>query len=154
VAKMHQFVKDNMSIKFYKLRDPGGFMSNFWPAKIYIYGCWWRWVEAPYQSQKTYNLAEKKLIWEATKPMQARDLGQTVTMISDWDQIKRTVMKECCLAKFLQHADLRKQLMETGTEELIEDSPVDSWWGCGKDGTGQNVLGQVLMEIREELRGE
>jgi N-glycosidase YbiA len=143
-----------MALKFYRIKDPGGFLGNFWKARMYIYGQWWNWIEAPYQSQKTYNLAEKKLIWEATKPMQARDLGQTVTMISDWDQIKRTVMKECCLAKFLQHADLRKQLMETGTEELIEDSPVDSWWGCGKDGNGRNELGQILMEIREELKGE
>jgi len=57
-------------------------------------------------------------------------------------------------SKFLQHSDLRKQLMDTGNEVLIEDSPVDWYWGCGLDGTGKNVLGQVLMQIRTELQGE
>jgi ribA/ribD-fused uncharacterized protein len=75
-------------------------------------------------------------------------------MRPDWDEYKRFVMKECCMAKFLQHPELRKQLMDTGDEELMEDSPVDWYWGCGADGTGKNVLGQVLMEIREELKGE
>jgi predicted NAD-dependent protein-ADP-ribosyltransferase YbiA (DUF1768 family) len=44
--------------------------------------------------------------------------------------------------------------MDTGTEELIEDSPVDYYWGCGADGSGKNMLGKLLMELREELKGE
>ena len=75
-------------------------------------------------------------------------------MRPDWDQVKRQVMKECVLAKFLQHKDLRDQLIATGDEVLIEDSPIDYYWGCGADDSGQNVLGQVLMEVRQELRGE
>lgn len=143
-----------MAIKFYRLRDPFGCFGNYYKARMYIYGRWWNWNEAPYQSAKTFIQAEKDKIWEATKANDSRLLGQEVTMRPDWDQVKRSVMKECCLAKFLQHPDLRKLLMETGTEELMEDSPVDWYWGIGKDGTGQNVLGQVLMEIREELKGE
>lgn len=143
-----------MEFKFYRIKEPGGFLGNFWRARMFIYGRWWDWVEAPYQAEKTSVQAEKDLIWAATKPMEARNLGQKVTMRPDWDAVKRSVMKECCLAKFLQHPDLRKQLMETGDMTLIEDSPVDWYWGCGKDGTGQNVLGQVLMELREELKGE
>lgn len=143
-----------MSIKFYRVKDPYGFLGNFYPSKMFIYGRWWKWVEAPYQAAKTVVLEERDAICCAEKPMEARNLGQKVTMVSDWDHLKREVMKECCLAKFLQHPDLRKQLMETGTEELIEDSPIDSWWGCGKDGNGRNELGKILMEIREALKGE
>jgi N-glycosidase YbiA len=142
-----------MTIKFYRTKDPYGFMGNFYRARMFIHGRWWNWVEAPYQAAKTVIPAEKQLIWETTKPMEVRNIGQTVTMVSNWDEIKRQVMKDCCMAKFLQHADLRKQLLET-TDDLMEDSPVDWYWGCGKDGTGQNVLGQVLMEIRQELQGE
>jgi len=143
-----------MSIKFYRTRDPHGYLGNYYRARMFMYGRWWNWNEAPYQSAKTIVQAEKDAIWEATKANDTRLLGQKVTMRPDWDQVKRSVMKECCMAKFLQHSELRKQLIETGTEELIEDSPVDWYWGCGKDGTGQNVLGQVLMEIRTELQGE
>jgi ribA/ribD-fused uncharacterized protein len=140
-----------MAILFYKIKDLGGFMSNFYPSKMFIYGRWWKWVEAPYQSAKTVNLEEKELIWNAETARIARDLGQKVSMVHDWDKIKREIMKECCMAKFLQNPDLRQQLIQTGKEELIEDTPHDSFWGNGADGTGQNVLGKVLMEVRDEF---
>jgi ribA/ribD-fused uncharacterized protein len=143
-----------MAIKFYKTKDPYGFMSNYFKARFFIYGRWWSFVEAPYQAEKTSIQSEKDEIWAAVKANDSRLLGQKVTMRPDWDQIKRSVMKECCTAKFLQHPELRKQLMETGDQELIEDSPVDWYWGIGADGKGKNTLGQVLMEIREELKDE
>lgn len=145
-----------MSIKFYRLKEPGGFMSNYWKARMFIYGRWWNWAEAPYQSAKTNLIVEKDAIWNATKANDSRLLGQKVTMVSDWDLLKREVMKEVCMAKFLQHPNLRGMLMETDNEELIEDTTTsnDMYWGCGADGTGQNMLGQVLMEIRTELQGE
>jgi N-glycosidase YbiA len=34
----------------------------------------------------------------------------------------------------------------------VEDSPVDYFWGCGIDRSGQNQLGQILMQVRSELR--
>jgi predicted NAD-dependent protein-ADP-ribosyltransferase YbiA (DUF1768 family) len=36
----------------------------------------------------------------------------------------------------------------------VENSPIDYYWGCGKDGSGKNKLGQILMEVREILRNE
>jgi hypothetical protein len=143
-----------MAIKFYRTKDPYGFLGNYYRARMFIYGRWWNWNEQPYQAAKTTVQSEIDAIWAAPKANESRLLGQKVTMRPDWDQVKRQVMKECCMAKFLQHPELRKQLMETGDQELIEDSPVDWYWGIGADGKGQNVLGQVLMEIREELKGE
>jgi predicted NAD-dependent protein-ADP-ribosyltransferase YbiA (DUF1768 family) len=35
-----------------------------------------------------------------------------------------------------------------GSQKLIEDSPTDSYWGCGRDGSGLNMLGVLLMELR------
>jgi N-glycosidase YbiA len=141
-------------MKFYKTRDPGGFMSNYYKARFYIYGRWWICVEAPYQAKKCVNPADFDAIHQATKANDARNLGQQVEMRPDWNDIRVDVMYECCLAKFLQHKDLRDQLMATGEEELIEDSPYDSFWGCGPKGDGKNMLGQVLMRIRNELKGE
>jgi len=143
-----------MTIKFYKTNEPYGFLNNFKKARMFIYGHWTNNVETPYQSAKTLTKAQEDAIWACKTPREARDLGQKVKMRADWDKIKVQVMYECCMAKFLQHADLRKQLMETGDQELIEDSPIDSFWGCGADGRGQNNLGKVLMRVREELKGE
>ncbi len=143
-----------MTIKFYKTNDPHGHMSNYKKSRFFIYGRWWNWSEAPYQAQKTSIPEEIDTIWKATKNNDTRLLGQKVTLRPDWDQVKDQVMYECCLAKYLQHHDLRAQLLSTGDEELVEDSPIDWYWGVGKDGTGKNMLGKTLMRIREELKGE
>ena len=111
-------------------------------------------VALPAWKKTMLRRTHKVGLWQAKTAKESRDLGQKVHIRWDWDGIKREVMKECCMAKFLQHADLRKQLMETGDQTLVEDSPIDWYWGCGADGTGKNVLGQVLMEIRMELSGE
>jgi hypothetical protein len=67
------------------------------------------------------------------------------------------------LAKFGQNADLRDFLLGTGSQVLVEASPVDRVWGTGLaadhgHGTspehwpGQNLLGFALMEVRHQLR--
>lgn len=143
-----------MAIKFYKVKEPYGFMSNYFKSRFFVLGRWWNWSEAPYQAAKTVIKSEIDAIHQATKANDTRLLGQKVTLRSDWDEVKYIVMKEVLTAKFLQCHDLRKQLIETGDEELIEDSPVDYYWGCGADGSGENMLGKLLMELREELKGE
>jgi len=37
--------------------------------------------------------------------------------------------------------------------ELVEDSPLEPYWGIGPDGQGSNWAGRVIMEVREQLRG-
>lgn len=141
-----------MAIKFYRIPDNFGFCSNFARTKIFIYGHWWETVEHAYQAMKTLNVADQDAIRKAKTPKEARELGQTVQLRPDFDKVKDTIMKECVLAKFVQHQDLMMRLFSSDDEELIEDSPVDWYWGCGKDGTGKNMLGKILMEVREELR--
>jgi ribA/ribD-fused uncharacterized protein len=141
-----------MTIKFYKTNEPYGFFNNFKKAPFLIYDRWWKNVEAAYQAQKTFIQDEYDAIWKAETPREARDLGQKVTMRPDWDQVKYGVMLECVQAKFEQHKDLRDLLLSTGDEEIVEDSPIDSYWGCGADGKGQNNLGKILMEVRSRLR--
>jgi hypothetical protein len=126
-------------------------MSNFYRSTFKLYGRTWATVEHAYQAQKCEDFKEYNGIHEAKTPRIARNLGQDCKMRKDWDSVKYSVMKECCHAKFTQDEILKKELLDTGDQELIEDSPVDWYWGCGDDGKGQNMLGKVLMEIREEL---
>lgn len=143
-----------MAIRFYKSVEPYGYLNNFRKAPMFIYNAWYKNVESAYQSRKTFNLDEQEAIRLATHPMTARDLGQTVTLRPDWDDIKYSIMAECVLAKFVQHRDLRERLLSTGSEFLIEDSPVDVFWGCGPLGNGLNNLGKILMEVRYLMHGE
>ena len=146
-----------MIMKFYKTNEPGGYMSNYWKARFFIYSRWWYTIEHAYQAQKCALPAEYDAIHQTKKANDARLLGQKVQMREHWDDIhKDRVMEECLRAKFLQHKDIRDQLMATGEEELIEDTTTsnDMHWGCGTDGTGKNMLGKLLMKIRNELKGE
>jgi N-glycosidase YbiA len=61
-------------------------------------------------------------------------------------------MRAAVLAKFSQNLEIQSVLLETGTEELIENTTHDHYWGCGSTGTGKNMLGIILMETREILR--
>ena len=61
-------------------------------------------------------------------------------------------MHEAVLAKFTQHADLREILLGTGDAKIVEHTENDAYWGDGGDGSGKNMLGQILMRVREELR--
>lgn len=143
-----------MTIKFYQTNAIHGYLNNFKKAPFTIYGRTWNNVETPYQYKKTLIPDEQKKFFECKTPREARDLGQIVTIRPDWDDIKIIVMYECVRAKFEQNLDLKAQLLSTGMEELIEDSPIDYFWGCGKNGTGKNMLGKILIFVRAELRDE
>lgn len=70
----------------------------------------------------------------------------------DWESVKDKVMLEALCAKFTQHEDLKAILLGTGDAILVEHTENDSYWGDGGDGSGKNRLGQLLMQLREELR--
>jgi len=70
----------------------------------------------------------------------------------DWEQVKDEIMQQGVLRKFETHADIREILLATGDELIVENSPIDYYWGCGKDGNGKNRLGEILMAVREILR--
>ena len=79
---------------------------------------------------------------------------RTHPLRSDWESVKDDIMQQAVLKKFETHADLRKILLSTGDEEIVENSPIDYYWGCGKDGSGKNKLGLVLMTVRKLLRDQ
>lgn len=70
---------------------------------------------------------------------------------SDWYNEKRDIMKEIVRNKLQQHAYVREKLLETGDAVIVEDSPVDSYWGWGSDRQGRNELGKIWMELRQEI---
>jgi ribA/ribD-fused uncharacterized protein len=67
----------------------------------------------------------------------------------DWQVIKIKRMRDVLYAKFAQNLELAKQLIETKPAELVENSS-NSFWGIGKNEKGQNMLGKLLMELRDQ----
>lgn len=86
-----------------------------------------------------------------TKVNDAIDQYKDIQPRSDWHQVNIDVMRKALRAKFEQNPRLLKMLKDTGDAVIIEASPRDWFWGEGKDGKGQNMLGKLLMELRDSL---
>jgi ribA/ribD-fused uncharacterized protein len=142
-----------MSIYFYSRSSQYGEFSNFSPHGFELDGAFWPTVEHYFQAQKFPGTEHAETIRLAEKPAVAKRLGRSrkVTLRPDWDQVKDDVMRRAVRRKFESHPELRDLLLSTGDEELVENAPGDYYWGCGKTGTGRNMLGKILMEVRASL---
>jgi predicted NAD-dependent protein-ADP-ribosyltransferase YbiA (DUF1768 family) len=61
-------------------------------------------------------------------------------------------MKEILCKKVKQHGYVKRKLLQSGTRQLVENSFRDAFWGTGPEDTGENWLGKLWMELREELK--
>lgn len=145
-----------MTIYFYSTRDAYGSFSNFSRHGFSLGGSWWPTSEHYFQAQKFAGTEHEAAVRRARTPKEAAELGRDRRrpLRADWEQVKDDVMRAAVRAKFRAHADLRAELLATADEELVENAPGDYYWGCGADGSGKNMLGRILMEVRAELRGE
>jgi|SRR5579859_833538 len=143
-----------MPIYFYKTDEQYGCFSNFSRHGFELDGDFWPTSEHYFQAQKFVGTPHVEAIRQVKTPRQAADMGRERDrpLRADWEQVKDDVMRKAVLKKFKTHADIRALLLGTGDEEIVENSPTDSYWGCGKDGTGKNMLGKILMETRAILR--
>lgn len=69
-----------------------------------------------------------------------------------WQDLRLEVMRSVVRLKLVQDSHSRQVLLSTGHRKLVEASPYDSFWGSGKDGSGRNELGKLLMEFRRQLQ--
>ena len=141
-------------IRFYSTTGEYGCLSNFARSWIGLKGKSWPTVEHYFQAQKFAGPEYEEVIRLCQSPMIAKRLGRSRKhpLRPDWERVKDAIMREAVLAKFTQHADLRAVLLGTGDAVLVEHTAKDSYWGDGGDGSGRNVLGRILMSVRDELR--
>jgi N-glycosidase YbiA len=143
-------------IHFCSTRDEFGCFSNFSQHPIRLKGKLWPTSEHYFQAQKFARSPYEEEIRKAKKPKEAALMGRSrdKPLRRDWESVKDSVMLEAVRAKFTQHEDLEAILLSTGDAIIVERTERDSYWGDGGDGSGKNRLGRILMQVREELRGE
>ncbi len=145
-----------MPILFYGTREvPYGCFSNFSAHKFKLENIEWRTSEHYFQAMKFYpHWDHINALRAMPSPMQVAKAGRSRArpLRPDWEQVKDDIMRAAVLAKFSQNLKIQNVLLETGTEDLIENTTHDHYWGCGSTGTGKNMLGIILMETREILR--
>ncbi|MBR8828977.1 MAG: NADAR family protein [Gomphosphaeria aponina SAG 52.96 = DSM 107014] len=146
-----------MTIYFYSPREqPYGFFSNFSRHGFELDGFWWSTNEHYYQAQKfveTDQLWFEKILAVKT-PQAAAKMGRSPShpLPTNWELVKDSIMEKGVLQKFTTHPEIKQLLIATGSELIVEKSPRDYYWGGGKDGTGQNKLGEILMKVRDKFR--
>lgn len=127
------------------------FLSNFYDAPVCYEGLNFFNNEAAFQAQKCVNPSDRSLFCDLN-PSQAKKLGRSINLRKDWEQIKFGVMSDIVRCKFTQNPDLADKLLATGDAYLEEGNTWgDRVWGT-VNGSGRNLLGQILMTVREELR--
>jgi ribA/ribD-fused uncharacterized protein len=135
------------------------FLSNFYNASCIFEGKLYPTVEHAFQAAKSLDHAERDWIAAAGSPGLAKRLGRRINLRPDWEKIKFDVMEECLRSKFADPV-LKKKLLATGDEELVEGNywHDNTWGNCScekcKDIVGRNMLGNILMKLRTEFMEE
>lgn len=141
-------------ILFYSVGDAYGELSNFAPYPIRLDRTQWPTSEHYFQAQKFLDPAIREQVRRANNPDEAARIGRDrrLRLRPDWHSARVEVMRKAVRAKFEQHPNLASLLLATGDAELVEHTERDAFWGDG-GGSGQNMLGRILMEVREILKG-
>lgn len=148
----------------YKTKESFGGLSNMasgFPLKIN--GVRILTTEALYQACRFPHLPEiQREIIGQHSPMTAKMKSKPHRKNSrqDWDEVRFKVMRWCLRVKLAQHyEEFGRLLLATRDRPIVEQSRKDDYWGAkvsGDDETliGQNVLGRLLMELRDLLKAD
>jgi ribA/ribD-fused uncharacterized protein len=141
-------------IHFYSVGDEYGCFSNFAPYPIKVGGKLWPTSEHYFQAQKFKDEEKREAVRKAKTANLAARMGRDrkSKLRPDWESVKVSVMTEAVRAKFTQHDALRAILLGTGDAKIVEHTENDDYWGDGGDGSGKNMLGQILMRVRCDIR--
>ena len=133
-------------------------LTNYYLCDVVIDNLKFSSSEAAYHAQKFLDIDIKKLMTELI-PDEAKHVSRELKRFirEDWENVKYDMMKKVVTEKFKQNPDCLKELLNTRPLELVEDTTGwhDNIWGectCDdcKNIEHQNLLGKILMEIREE----
>lgn len=150
-------------ITFRKTAEKFGGLSNMAPGyQLNVNGIRILTSEALYQACRFPHLPEvQRLIIAERSPMTAKMKSKPYrdNSRSDWDIVRTKVMRWSLRVKLIQNWDkFSKLLLETGELPIVEDSRKDDFWGAKPEDeetlTGANVLGRLLMQLREQVKSE
>jgi ribA/ribD-fused uncharacterized protein len=127
-------------------------------------------VEHYFQAMKAKEFDDQEIykkIVSSKTPKAAKAAGKKVKnfVTEVWDAKREAVMEKGVKAKFVQHPELRKQLLETKDKIIGKADARNTFWGIGTGMSsdkakvpskwrGQNKLGKLLMEIRQTLKDQ
>jgi hypothetical protein len=163
----------NNAVLFYSEKNSDGYLSNW-------YLCDFKVDNISFHSGEQWFMYSKAMLFGDTEiadiilqtPLKTsldnkaiKELGRKVSRftIDIWERHREELIYKGLYEKFRQNDDLKKKLLATGDKLLVEASPYDKIWGIGLSAStpeawdtdnwkGLNILGKILMRVRENLR--
>src|SRR5687767_3540817 len=151
------------SVVFLKTHEAFGGLSNMAGGfPLHVQGTRIHTSEALYQACRFPHLPEvQRLIIGQASPMTAKMKSKPHRKDSrpDWDRVRVRVMRWCLRVKLAQNwAKFSELLLRTGVRPIVEESRKDDFWGAKpvdeQSLVGMNVLGRLLMELREAVKSQ
>lgn len=151
------------AVTFQKNNEPFGELSNMaTDFPIVVNDIYIPTNEGLYQACKYPDFPEhQKAIIDQKSPMGAKFAARKFSnkVRADWSNVKVDVMRWCLRVKMVQHWDkFSKVLLSTEQKTIVEVSKIDMFWAAKlqENGSlyGKNVLGRLLMELREMITRE
>jgi ribA/ribD-fused uncharacterized protein len=130
-------------------------LSNFYRTKLKYRGVQFPSAEHAYQHAMALFHSRPDVAYRiqiAHTPAQAKRLSKSVKKCEQWHEAKPVVMLEILRAKAKQCLAFKEKLLATSTMKLVHNIDTDSFWGCGPDFQGANIMGKLLEELRENLQ--
>lgn len=143
---------------FYEKGRPCYEFTNFYEEPVIIDGDMWPTTEHYFQAMKF--LGNSMLVEQVRRLRSAREAfdfsrkyeSQWTCKPERWGVEKDEFMLKALRAKFSQSQHLRQLLLDTGRQKIVEHTANDKYWADGGDGSGKNMLGTLLMQVRNEIR--
>ena len=127
------------------------FLSNFYPAKVCYEGLMYKSAEAAFQAAKTLDNDTRIAFTKMNESIDKKEVRK-IPLRKDWEEIKFKVMYDIVKDKFSRNKNIKSLLIQTENEYLQEENTWgDRIWGTC-NGYGQNMLGHILMQVRNELK--
>ena len=143
-------------------------LSQWWLTDFVVAGVVYRSMEHWMMAEKARLFADEQALTQilaAKSPAEAKKLEREIDQFVPevWEARKGEIVATGNLHKFSQHPELSRFLLATNDRLLVEASPVDTIWGIGLAADaadaenparwqGPNLLGFILMEVRDQLR--
>lgn len=157
-------------ICFHNPEEENGYLSNWYLSEFTVDGI-------KFSSMEQYMMYEKALLFQdqeaAEKILQTdnvadiKALGRSVQHFDDkiWIKVREEIVYKGVREKFRQNPELAEKLERTGEEIIAECAVKDRIWGIGLSmedenrlcidkWRGQNLLGRILMRVREDIRNQ
>lgn len=140
--------------------------SNFYMCEFELKGIKFDSSEKAFMYSKAMLFEDKEIavqILKSKSPKECKKLGRKVRGFDEklWNEKREKYMKIILNAKFRSSEKLKNKLLSTGDKIIVECSPFDKVWGIGinvdelfegKKWKGENKLGYLLMEIRDNIK--